>query len=291
MKCLASLTAAAVLTAAITATAATPPATHPGGQNRAGQRVVVILDDSGSMGEEMRGSHGQWKIDVAKVALVDVIDQLPDDTQIGLLALNQGSSWVVPLGPLDRGQIATAVAPIDAFGGTPLGRYMKIAADELLALRQQQLYGTYRMLIVTDGEATDRSVVASYLPDIVARGLLIDVIGVDMARDHSLATDVHSYRRADDPDELRRALTEVFAESSGDAAGDAGESDFAVIAALPDQFATEALHALVEQDNGPIVAEVQVTEIYSTLRGVVVAFFITSFLVFAAIIVALRRRM
>ncbi len=49
---------------------------------------------------------------------------------------------------------------------------MKMAADALLELRDRQRYGTYKLLIVTDGEATDGHLVEQYLPEIQAAGLL-----------------------------------------------------------------------------------------------------------------------
>jgi hypothetical protein len=131
---------------------------------------------------------------------------------------------------------------------------MKIAADALLTLRDRERYGTYRLLIVTDGEATDAERVEAYLPDILSRGITVDVIGVDMQDDHSLATKVHSYRRADDPASLTRALQETFAESSG-APDDAGTSDFEQLAPIPNEVAVAALAALTVSGNHPIGEE------------------------------------
>jgi hypothetical protein len=107
------------------------------------------------------------------------------------------------------------------------------------------------LLIVTDGEATDAEKVEAYLPDILSRGITVDVIGVDMLDDHSLATKVHSYRRADDPASLTRALQETFAESSG-VPDDAGASDFEQLAPIPNEVAAAALAALTASGNHPI---------------------------------------
>ena len=128
---------------------------------------------------------------------------------------------------------------------------MKEAADALLDKRKKEVYGNYRLLIVTDGEAGDQELVDQYLPAIKARGLITDVIGVNMPGDHSLATQVNTYRRADDPASLAQAIAEVFAESSGDS-GDAGESDYDLLSGLPDDVAMAALTGLTETDNQPI---------------------------------------
>ena len=85
---------------------------------------------------------------------------------------------------------------------------MKRGADALLKAREKQFgYGTYRLLIVTDGEAGDPRLVESFTPDIISRGITIDVIGVEMPSRHTLATRVHSYRNANDPESLRQAIS------------------------------------------------------------------------------------
>ena len=146
---------------------------------------------------------------------------------------------------------SAAIEPVQPDSSTPLGERLKTASDALLALRQKERYGSYRLLVVTDGEATDRETMEAFLPDILSRGIWVDVIGVEMAGDHSLATKVQTYRRADDPASLEQAVSEVFAESTG-SAGDADQSDFEVIAPLPDDVAAAALQALSASGNEPI---------------------------------------
>ncbi len=217
----------------------------------AGQNVVVVLDDSGSMGDRMRSNRQTTKIAAARSALISVLETLPEDAQVGIVVLNQRPSWVVPLGPVEKESTRRAIMNTQANGGTPLGQFMKIGADALLEAREKDHYGSYRLLIVTDGEAGDARLVKRYLPDILGRGITVDVIGVDMAARHSLATMVHSYRRADDPKMLATAVREVFAETTATGA-DAGESDFELLQAIPSQLASAALLALAETGNHPI---------------------------------------
>ncbi len=228
---------------------------------RADQHVVVVLDDSGSMKDQMRMRTGRARrIDVAKQALQRVLASLSQDTQIGVLTLNsqvQGSHWIVPLGSADASRWSPKLAAIQAQGGTLLGEYIRQGADELLKQRAVHRYGTYRLLVVTDGEANDSQVLDKILPDVVSRGLLLDVIGVDMASDHSLADRAHSYRRADDAASLEQAIADVFAETSNQ--GSDITADFEMLAALPDEFAVEGLQALARAaNNDPI--EKQVSE-------------------------------
>lgn len=219
----------------------------------ADQYVVVVLDDSGSMNERMKGT-SRGKMEIAKQALLSVLEDIPEDAEVGVLALNskgaQGN-WIVPLAPVDRSSLRQRINNIRAGGGTPLGAAMKEAADALLARRDKQVYGTYRLLIVTDGEAGDQGLVEQYLPAIKARGLVSDVIGVDMRGDHSLATKVNTYRRADNPDSLQKAIADVFAESGDDAAG-AGQSDYDLLSGIPDEVAAAAVASLTATKNEPI---------------------------------------
>lgn len=217
--------------------------------------VVIVLDASGSMKERMRSS-GVVKMDAAKMALKAVLQQVPETTHIGLLvfsARNVKDDWVYPLGPRDDAALLASIDRPEAYGGTPLGQYMKIAADRLLEERQKQFgYGTYRLLVVTDGEAGDRPRVEKFTPEIMARGITVDVIGVDMTARHTLATKVHSYRSADDPDSLKQAVQAVFAEIASDSGSDADEDAFALIADIPFEVAEGMLSALATSGNYPI---------------------------------------
>lgn len=215
--------------------------------------VVVILDNSGSMNEQMQS--GGTRIAAAKTALLKVLDQTPPGASVGVLLLNAGPNgkWLVPLGPVDKTAIQAAVADLRADGGTPLGGSMKGAADALLKQRETQRYGDYKLLIVSDGEATDQPLVDRFLPEIQARGLLIDVIGVDMGREHSLATRASTYRNASDPKSLEQAISAVvLGESGASGTGDAGESDFELLASLPTEMASASLVALTNLANDPV---------------------------------------
>lgn len=215
--------------------------------------VVVILDDSGSMKQAM--PNGMLRIDAAKQALTSVLSQLPADTRVGVLALNSkvnGEHWIVPMGKIGDANWRERVTRIKAEGGTLLGEFSKIGADELLKLRAADRYGSYRLLIVTDGEASDPAVLGSYLPDILSRGLTLDVIGVSMASQHSLANLAHSYRSADDAESLTAAISEVFAETAND--DQSAQSDFDLLQGLPDGVSEEVIKALMVVKNDPIEA-------------------------------------
>ena len=102
------------------------------------QVVVVVLDDSGSMDQRMR-SGGPKRITAAKSALLKVLEQLPGDAEIGIVALNgpDGSGdWIKPLGPVDRSNLNNTISKITAGGATPLGEFIKVGTDALLTGRK-----------------------------------------------------------------------------------------------------------------------------------------------------------
>lgn len=229
------------------------------------QNIVVVLDDSGSMGgSRMRD---------AKVALTEVINSLPKDTQLAIYALNAG--WVYPnsngtITQLDAKVAASAVDGVYPSGGTPLGSAIKVGGDSLLSLRKTHHYGTYRLLVVTDGEATDGNLAYEYLPDIARRNITVDLIGLDMSGQHSLATAINgSYKEADDAKSLAKAVQAVLAESSG-SSGDADESDYELLQGIPDDFAKTALKTLAKTDDTTPIGEKPVVQVVLDEEGNVV---------------------
>lgn len=218
-----------------------------------GLNIVVILDNSGSMETPMVG--GDSRMAVAKRSLLSVLEQTPDDAQVGVVLFNPprlNDHWLIPLGPVDRAATRRAIGRIRAGGPTPLGSAMKIAADALLGQRDDRKYGDYKLLMVTDGEATDQTLVDKYLPEVLARGLMADVIGVDMGEQHSLAARSSSYRSAMDSASLERAISAVVMGESSYDNMDAGETDFELLEGLPAELATAALAALTSPPNTPI---------------------------------------
>lgn len=218
--------------------------------------VVIALDVSGSMDDDM---HGSTRMRIAQDALKTVASQLSATTQVGLYAFGgkNNSGWYYPLGPLDQRKLERAIERARPGGATPLGAALKQCGNALLEQRQQQLgYGTYRLLVVTDGEASDAALMERIIPQILARGITFDAIGLDMSGDHSLATKVHNYRRAEDKKSLTQAIAASFAEVGGD---DQGTSDewFADLAGLESGIADAAITAYAQSGNHPISSNPQ----------------------------------
>lgn len=218
----------------------------------AGQNIVIVLDNSGSMGRTLEQDAIHSRMDAAKNALQNVIKSLPDDTQLGMILLNgDWNDWCIPLGPLNKDLSKIKISELYPTGGTPLGGAIKAGCDQLLALRQKQKYGTYILLVVTDGEANDPSAVEEYVNDINTRGINLHVIGLDMQQDHSLARKVDSYQNAYSDKELASAISKTFAETALSDKNTSSE-DFDALEGLPDAIAMGALAALANFPNYPI---------------------------------------
>jgi len=222
------------------------------------ENIVVLLDASGSMNETFSSDANRTKLQTAKNALKSVLSKLPDDINIGLLIFSTSHStpWLYPLGVKESDRFLNAVAGVRANGGTPLGQYMKMGADALLAQREKQYnYGSYRLLVITDGKARDAHLVDAYTPAIMNRQIRVDVIGVDMPEDHMLATVVDSYRRADNPEQLIEAVSKILAETSSSTI-DADEDLFELIQPLTNELARGMIEALsAVPSNQPIRLE------------------------------------
>lgn len=219
--------------------------------------VVIILDASGSMAGRFQSETPLDRMTAAKQALLKVAQKISTNTQIGLLVFSDPhlkSDWVYPLGPMDFRRLRDAILLPQPGAGTPLGAYLKKGADRLLEARDEQHgYGTYRLIVVTDGEAQDGDLVERYTPEINRRGLILDVIGVAMSQQHTLARLAHSYRAANDARALDRALSAVFAEIGGNnETGRMTPADYELLRPFPIPVAAAAVDALSESLTGPL---------------------------------------
>ena len=228
---------------------------------RADDYIVVVFDTSGSMGEYMRTAR-QTRMTVAQNALVEVLTQVPDTTKVGVVTFN---GWIYDLAPVDRGRLEKAIRDATAGGGTPLYQFMKTGADRLLEERAKNVnVGSYKLLVVTDGEASDNNLNndgsfsdggfrPGVLRDIVSRGITVDAIGLEMGDGHSLKNMINGrYMRGDDPASLKQSLSKAVAEVGFNGNDALSESAFAEVGNLPEVFVKSSIKGLTEYRNHPI---------------------------------------
>ncbi len=182
--------------------------------------IVVLLDASGSMNESMGGDVSASRMDAAKHILEQAIRQAPSETYIGFLVMSGARryEWIQKLGPSNREALLQSLQAIVPDHSTPLGTFMKAAADELLRMREaQHNEGMYTLLVLTDGQANpqrEEEMVERFTPEIRSRGILIHAVGIDMDTEHTLATQADTYQNANNAQALEERVRQVFAEVS-----------------------------------------------------------------------------
>lgn len=214
--------------------------------------IVVVFDASGSMNGEMPGTK-ESKISIAKNALISVVKNIGSTTNIGIVVFGNTSGWIYPLDYKNETTLITSVSSIKEGGGTPLGDYIKIGADCLLKQRGKQFgCGSFRLLVITDGEADFGQKVDERVQEILSRGIIVDAIGVGMRENHTLAKKVNSYRKGNDPESLTKAIKQTFAEIEQKSGTSTIDEDFQLLQGLDSDIATQIITALSVPQNQPI---------------------------------------
>lgn len=204
---------------------------------------MVVFDSSSSMGYSMGNS--KTRLENAKYALSQVLTTLPPNTEIGITTFSNTITPIMPVG----NDLVSKINGIEASGGTPLGAYMKVGADLLLRKRAEERYGNYKLLVITDGESGDAF--QDYLDDILSRGIVVNCIGLDMAKEHSLATKVDNYCTANDVKTLIESVQRfVKAETIADPA--TNQADYDLLEGFPTDVAQVCLEQLAINNDIPI---------------------------------------
>ncbi len=168
---------------------------------------AIILDDSSSMGVD---------IDPAKDAVVEALGAMGPADRVAVLALNEG--LILPfMDVVDaQGALPSALARISSRGSTPLTDMVRLArallSDEAARARA---FGTYRLILTTDGAANDGSALNDEVEDIARRTpIQIATIGIGIQGDHVLRRpSLTTFVTIDNASQLGGALKEAIAES------------------------------------------------------------------------------
>jgi len=123
------------------------------GQSTSPAELIFILDASGSMWGQIEGEN---KITIAKKVLVDLIGELPDETNVGLIAYGhrdkgdcEDIETVVPPGPADKTLLTEKIEAINPKGKTPITGSVTRAFD---ILRSKESSAT--VILLSDGLET-----------------------------------------------------------------------------------------------------------------------------------------
>ena len=157
-RILAGLTAC---TLALTSLSSAPASAEPEPGTKQTRKVHLIMDSSGSMAEPTGG--GTTRIDAAKKALHSVIDNTPDDTELGLRVYGshdnpegspescKDSDLVVPIATDNRDRLRTEVDKYKPVGWTPIDHSLREAGKDIGSPGEDE---QYTVILVSDGEET-----------------------------------------------------------------------------------------------------------------------------------------
>jgi Ca-activated chloride channel family protein len=131
------------------------------GEQRKAARVMLVIDVSGSMGEEV--ADGETKLDLAKRASVDALDEFKPEDLVGLRIFSTNISPkephdyldLVPIGPIsaNREVIAGRIRSLQPTEGTPLYQTAKDSVAEMKAAYDPARINA--IVLLTDGKNED----------------------------------------------------------------------------------------------------------------------------------------
>jgi Mg-chelatase subunit ChlD len=170
--------------------------------------TIIVLDDSGSM---------EARIDQAKAAVIQAVSQFPPESMVGVISLNSGVvSEVVPAAKASA-LLPQQLGKVSARGGTPLGVRLDDAA-KILAKEagQQRGFGVFRILVTTDGAASDNDRLKQAVSKILSKTPIeLATIGIGIGKGHALnVPGFTSYVSVDGVEGLASALAAAAAEQT-----------------------------------------------------------------------------
>ena len=150
---------ALVLTMAISTVAAATAVAAPVPASSTASPIELVVDTSDSMNESDGSPGGRIKIDGAKVALLDFLQQVEPDTALGLRTYPGPQEGQIegcsmggqrfPIAPRDPADMAATIRTMRADGDTPTSAALAAAADDLRQTGTSQA----TIVLVSDGES------------------------------------------------------------------------------------------------------------------------------------------
>lgn len=169
-------------------TAAEEPAVDPFGEHTP---IMVVLDTSSSMEEEMADTLGGSRLDSAQSALLDLVGALGADQPYGMVAYPGRDSETVDgcsigrletrLAPLNPPQASAEIRRMAADGDTPTGPALLHASDEIRERFGEASAGV--IVLVSDGESNCGTPPCDVAKEIRAAGIDVQVNTVGLELD------------------------------------------------------------------------------------------------------------
>lgn len=185
-------------------------------ENLHAKNFYIIVDGSGSM-EETGCGNGQRRIDAAKDSISQFVKVIPKDANAGMYVFDyNGKREVFPLLPTNVESLEHAISDIRYGNKTPLGESLSYGYSQLTSqAKKQQGYGEYNLVVITDGAASDESLMKQQIKYITNNSPVnIHTIGFCLDSHHALNQQgIVNYRSAKNSQELISGLKAVLAES------------------------------------------------------------------------------
>jgi Ca-activated chloride channel family protein len=179
-------------------------------------RSIIVLDGSGSMWGQI---DGRAKLEIAREALGQVLESIPAETELGLMAYGHRTKGecndielIVPPGAGTGPAIAEAASAMQFLGKTPLSDAVRLAAGELKSTEEKAT-----VILITDGIETCNADPCALGAELEASGVdfTAHVVGFGLTADEGkqvacLAENTGGqYIEAKDAGSLKEALTTV----------------------------------------------------------------------------------
>lgn len=128
-------------------------------QVRKRARVLLLLDVSGSMGEEVANSGGATKLELAKKAALSALDDFAATDQVGVWAFttdlpgpHKTYAELAPVAPIgaQRAKVKSAIRDLVPLSGTPLYAATRAAAQQMTATLDPNAINA--VVVLTDGK-------------------------------------------------------------------------------------------------------------------------------------------
>lgn len=219
-------------------------------------KIIFILDASGSMWGKVRN---EAKIVSAKRVLKKAIGDLPDDSQVGLIAYGHRSKsdcadieTISELKPIDKTGLSTKIDALDAKGKTPITDSLRKAIAEIKALNLDE---TVKIVLVSDGLETCDGDPCKLVKEAKEAGvkITVHVIGFDTGKLNVSQFECIAqaggglYLNADDADGLGAALDQAVSAEVSE------YNNFISVKALSDGKLSDATITVRNSETGEVI--------------------------------------
>jgi hypothetical protein len=139
-------------------------------------QLELMLDASGSTKEKLKGK-GPRKIDIAKEAMAQIIEGLPDGLPVALRVFGhrirerqpgdcQDSELIVPFAPLDKPHLLNQVRAIQALGTTPIAYSLQQVEHDFGGAQGEKI-----VILITDGREEGKGNPSAVVSEMLAKAM------------------------------------------------------------------------------------------------------------------------